>query len=569
MKFRVVAPSLFFSIFLCTFVFSVGHASSTEDQLLNEIVSESLGSELDIKKIRGKQPVGNSNSPLKPECSLLFLENDLLNKAKNTNEFSNLVSNYVKKCEKQLQAKSNNGLLGLLEFSSYNYPFFNNRRVSYTKISLPSGLVVPAVLAIKDEYKKRPWIVIKCGVFCGADETASTKGYLMNFFDQAPFNVVILANRTSADYIKANRFVSMGGWDEGREVWEVGYWLKNLSNYKGIISSLHLVGVSLGGNAATVGVQYNDRYPDIFGNKVFNSSTAICPVFSLKPTLDRLYGRPIVGRVFAKFTKNHFSSMKNFVDDVPDLVVENKIPESRKDYPYYLGSIMAESLNRRGLASTPESFFKLNNFWNIKNSIKTPMLVFASKDDFIVDYKLNSEVFKNDPTYKKDSSKGIVSMNEGTHCAFSSSYGVGFPSVVLRSYILSHDPYYKKQYTSENKLNWPVSYPDVSRFDVHVEQRFKFESRSDEVKVEFLIFNRLKGLKCYTGSPWSADRECMKTKTVLLPIKYFEQLGAFVPKNAAEADHLSRNFNSKVSLMENGKLITGTNNDRFELVYRD
>lgn len=541
--------------------------SEGEDALIKEIIKENLN-EIDVKKVVGKVPVGLSTKPITPQCSPKKLEELALSTAINSSQYAKIIKKYIQDCGEELSSNSHNGLLGLLEYSTYEYSFLNHRSISLKKFTLPSGRVVPAIVAIRSDGQVRPMIIIRCGVFCGADVSASTKTYLMHLFDQSPFNVVLLANHTAADYIQANNMASMGGWIEGKESWDFGQWLKYQSSYRSIISSLHFVGLSLGGNAAIIGSYYNDIFPDVYGDKVFNSVTAVCPVVSLKPTLDKLYGRTVVGRVFSSFTKNHFYSLRSYLYDVSDLVTEDLMPKDKEKLPDYLGYLMSTALNRRGIASTPDSYFKSNNFWNIKNTISTPLLAFASKDDFIVDYILNTKVLNDDDRYEKVESTGVIPVEYGTHCAFSASYGFEFTSLVLRDFILINSPEFKSKYMSIGNMNWPAKYPNIKNSSIHIEQVWKFEPKSEKAKVVFSIFDKNKSWKCQTLSPWNKNRDCVTTETVIIPIESLRDLNAYFPQSSSEAESLSREFNAKAEIVKNGIPISGTNASKFSVRYR-
>lgn len=559
-----------FQLFVFAFVFTsnaFAESNEGEDALIREIIKENLN-EIDAKKVMGKVPVGLSTKPIDPKCNPKRLEEIALSNANNSNQYAKLMNKYVRDCGDELSSNSYNGLLGLLEYSTYEYSFLSHRSISLKKFTLSSGQVIPAIVAIKPDGKTRPMVIIRCGVFCGASVSSSTKTYLMHLFDQSPFNVMLLANHTAADYIQSNNMASMGGWVEGKETWDFGQWLKYQSSYKNIISSLHFVGLSLGGNAAIIGSYYNDIFPDVYGDKVFNSVTAVCPVVSLRPTLEKLYGRTVVGRVFSSFTKNHFYSLRSYLSDVSDLVTEEVMPKDREKLPDYLGYLMSTSLNRRGIASTPDSFFKSNNFWNIKKTIQTPLLAFASKDDFIVDYGLNSKVLHDDDHYEKIESTGVIPVDYGTHCAFSASYGFEFTSLVLRDFVLINSPEYKTKYMSVGSLNWPVKYPKVGNDSVHIEQVWKFESKSENAKVVFSIFDKNMNWKCRNKSPWNKDRECVNTETILVPIKNLSDLNGYIPQSDSEAESLSREFNAKAELVKNGIPISGTNASKFSVRYR-
>lgn len=543
--------------------------SDTKSRNINSLQAYEVNSQGDVKnnKIQGNIPNGLSNKKLPPWCDLKKFNETLLKQSFTSHEYAKIILSYLKGCEKELTGESRTGLLGLLEFSGYDYSFFKHKNVTLRNFKLPSGVNIPAIVAIKDDLKPRPMIIVRCGVFCGAEVSASTKGYMMSLFDQSPFNIIILANHTSADYVKGNNLVSMGGLAEGKESFEFGQWLKFQSSYANIISSLHFAGISLGGNAAMFGAYYNDIFPDVQGNRVFNSVSAICPVVSLKPTLDKLFGGMIVGRIMNSVTREHFLSLKPHLQDVGDLVTEKNVPKDRKAMPGYMGYIMATSLTRRGSLTNTDSYFKSNNFWNLHKTIETPLLAFASEDDFIVDYSVNTKVLKENDIYEKNESTAVLAMKYGSHCGFASAYGLEFTSLVLRNFILNNSPEFKPEYIQTKQLDWKGQPLKISNTSVHVEQSWVFTPKSEIAKVEFTTFEKGNSQKCNYENYWIKKKDCTKISAIDVPIREIASLGGYVPTNFAEAQALTREFNAKIEFVTDSGPINGTNTSSFSLKY--
>ncbi len=533
------------------------NAKAFDLDLLKEIAVEIKNESLSTQGFLTKEvPDGLSAKAIHPQCDPRRFEEGLLSKKMTTSQFAKLARDYFVRCQGELTENNSKGLLSLLAFTQKKYYFLSHPQIRKDSITLKDGTKVPAIFAIKADSRPRPLVVVRCGVFCSAGQTSSLMNYMMHLFDQSPFNVVFLSSQTGMDYIYANSRVSMGGWSEGYENLEVGSWLRNKWQFRDRISSIHMMGISLGGNAAVIGAGYNDEYVGLDGRRIFNSVTAICPVISLQPTLKKLYGSQVVGRVFARTSKNHFREARHYVKDVPDLLVEENLPD-RLGMPNFIGEIVSTSLQRRGVASTTSSFFKSNNFWNLKNRVKTPLLVWASKDDSVVNNSINAEVFEYDDYYEKSDTSGVLNLRYGNHCAFNASYGDQAAATILRTFVLKNSPEFIEDYKTSGSLKWSWGAPSLGFGQAHVIQKWEFFPKQSSAKVTFEIFNSLSP-DCRESTPWQAKGYCIWEKSVWVPIEKLSSMGARVPRTEVEAQAITREFNTKAEFKSQGKPIAGT-----------
>lgn len=513
-------------------------------------------------------PDGLSNKDMSPQCDPRRLEDDVLNKKMTLSQYYSTVKKYFSQCSGELTQNTFLGKLGLLKFSRVIYPFLSHPQISEFMIKLPDGTKVPGILAMKKDPKPRPLVIVKCGVFCSAAETSSLKNYMMHLFDQSPFNVLILANQTGMDYIFYNKRMTIGGWGEGYESLQVGKWMLEKWENRDRISSIHLMGISLGGNAAVLGASYNDKFPLASGKKVFNSVTAICPVVSLRPTLDTLYKSLIVGSLFTKMTKGHFSEASSYVTDVPDMLAADKFPRQKEEFTKYIGTLAVTSMNRRGIATDLNTFYKSTNFWNLKEEVKTPMLVWASKDDSVVNNRLNAAVVEHDDMYEKSANVGVVNLQYGDHCGFATAYGAQASATVLRTFVLQNSPEFLPSYNVKQNLPWKFGFKKMGPQYEHVGQTWKFTSGSDKVKVSFRVFNWSSNEECSSKGPWGASASCVTSHDYWVPLSSFSSLGARVPRTEAEAQALTREFNTKIEFRVSGHPLNGTNSKDFYMTWR-
>lgn len=539
-----------------------------ESQFFQELAKESGEDVPTTKGFFESIPDGLSSKDMSLQCDPRRFEDVIVGKKLSTAQYYAAVKGYFSKCANELTRNSTTGLLGLLKYSKYQYPFLSHPQVKEFLVKLSDGTKVPGILAMKQDPRPRPLVIVKCGVFCSAAQSASMKTYLMHLFDQSPFNVLLLANQTGMDYIYYNKKVTLGGWSEGYEAIEIGRWMREKWEYKDRISSVHLMGISLGGNAAVMGAAFNDKYLMPDGKKIFSSVTAICPVVSLRPTLDKLFSGQVVGRLFAKFAKDHFKEARQFITDVPDLITDDRIPSSRYNMPDFIGELASTSLQRRGVASTPQSYFKSNNFWNWKEEVKTPLMVWASKDDIVVNNEINAQVVEHDDFYENSPHVGVLNLKYGNHCGFSSAYGAQASAAVLRTFVLNHSPEFVDDYNKRQEMPWAFGFKKLGPQFEHVGQSWNFASQSDQVKVSFRVFNWNGGRDCADKGPWAANNSCVTTKEYWVPISSLKSLGARVPRTEAEAQALTREFNTKVEFRIKGHPLSGTNRNEFYMTWR-
>lgn len=484
-------------------------------------------------------PNGLDPREVRMSCDPRRFEQGLLERVQSSEEYFTELKNYFVRCESRLTNESGIGLPGLLKFSNYQYRFLSQPQVNRVRIPLPDGTEIPAIFALRNDPRPRPLVVYKCGVFCSAGESASMKSYLMALFDQSPFNVLLLGNQTGMDYIVANKRVSLAGWSEGHEVLEVGRWLHEEWEYRGRISSLHLMGVSLGGSAAVHASVYNDQVSLRDGRRIFSSVAAICGVVDLQPTLRRLFNNPLVGPVFTILARDHLKDAGKYVSDVPDLLTKWKIPWFGFEMPGFLAHVAATSIERRGIADmTGDDFFAANNFWNLKPRVKTPLMVWASKDDIIVNNKVNSGVMSKDLGIRESGSVGVVNLRYGNHCAFNSVYGAQTTAMVLRSFVLAHSPEFLTEYQNLQEMTWDFGSLILNNGDRHTRQIWKFQNGNEYVQVSF--------------------RSEKSQRVFPVAVSDLQKLGARVPQSEAEAQALSREFNTKVQFYNPEGFLSGT-----------
>lgn len=558
------------------FIKPLGISNDIYDYLKNNIRAN---------QVLNKEPLntGTNLTYIESSCDPFVNEENLLTHSESNSDLYKYFNEYFDRCGEKLSKDSAKGLVGLIRFASTDYSFFENPKVQKVVIELSDNQFVPGILALKDSTTPRPFVIYRCGVFCGAEETASMKNYMMNFFDQSPFNVLFLANNTGLDYIKLNKKFTFGGNAEGPETMAIGHWVKNQSPFKNIVSSLHMAGASLGGNAAIFTAYYNNQLKDLKREQVFSSVAAICPVLDLHDSMDLLYqdgslrdqygeGNGVVvanGALIA--TKNQLKDGKKYLNDIGDLLEESP-PPSKTEMKNYLGWLAANSLTRRGTPTTPTEFWAANSFFKkMPVKIETPTLVFASEDDHIVNNAVNAGKLKAMLNSNSKNQMGVLNLPFGDHCGFNSVYGMKATSMVLRSFVLHNSPEYTAHQYQKIKLPWLFAKVKMTSHEVNLSQTFEFKENSTRINIHFKVLNKLANLgSCYLSDTYSPVVGCVINKKVSVHVKNLKSLGARVPSNEVEAEALSREFNAKVQFVTDAdnEPLTGTSKSVDAIIYR-
>jgi hypothetical protein len=552
---------------------SVSHAQDAQTNDLIDVITQMWDNPNYSKsvQIQSKKniPDGVNLRPVSPDCEPRRVEERILREAQNPQDVYKMYNNYFKNCEEELSLTSPKGVAGLIRFSQAQYRFTDHPQIKTLDIQLANGTRIPAVLALKPGNEKRPFVVVKCGVFCSADESSSTKNYLMNLFDESPFNILLLANRTAYNFIQKNNYFSIGGDAEGYETSLVGKWLLEESPYKDLISSLHFMGISLGGNSAMMQPFYNELNKTNNGESIYKSVSAICPVVNLQDSLNALINSPVTGLPMYYLTKKELILDKNHLYDIGDTINENDFP-IKDELTESLGGWAALSLTRRGRPINTNDFFAKNNFFNYQIKTSTPTLVWASKDDMIVYNNVNAGRLKASNYLSLHPQMGVVNMNFGNHCGFNSVYGNAASSMVLRSFVLYNSPEYREQYRRQ-KVAMDLPFPRLRKFEKHIQQKWLVKENSDLVNLKYKLFKPANNYeKCPIHNIWYALPDCYEEITYNVPIEKLKTMGVQkIPQNAAEAQALTRELNSRIELWGPRFPINGKPFDPQYIVWRN
>lgn len=464
--------------------------------------------------------------------------------------------------------------LPLLRLAMMRYSFWGNPHIHHLKATLPDGRVLDGFIAMKPDALPRPFIISKCGLFCNAQQSTTHRLAMMHFFDESPFHVLSLANNTGSDFQKNNQSVALGGFDEGRQLYQIAQLVVSPeSPVKDRISSVHVAGSSLGGAAALYAGLYASLN-DPPGQTTVKSVTALCPVVVLDRSVKALYSTKPVS-TFATFeTLHQIRDIFNFVPIIGEyfpwnvrrmrtrLVYENLISAV---FHYYQDWTTREPWDLKpfqGLTiDTLDQYWYANDFRNFVSQVTIPTLVISAKNDELVKAKLNSRPLAARLAARPNENVGTVILSRGNHCAFGLANGWANYSTILREYILSHTPEAPAHW-KEVQVPLPPFRLELRSGERIVDAHWKAHAGREDLELEFKIFSprrRLSHILCERQSPYYAQDYCYRRPSVRVPIRSLPFEVPLTPHTPYEVTSQTRFANVRFTVVdEKGGLLAGS-----------
>jgi hypothetical protein len=300
------------------------------------------------------------------------------------------------------------------------------------------GLKFRGIFGIHDFVKKRPFVIIRMGIHGNVDEFTAERFLAKVVYENLDANFLMLENLTSHAFLSNNAEFSFGGIDEGLQTF---FTLQEIqkNQLNDIVSSYHLVGLSLGGH----GVFVTTLLDQANGQKI-KSVVDFCPVINLKETQDfhlapslsnlgadlwnmmrlqSLYKRQGLEQEFSGIWESLFDFKPRFVPammrvlnrdrKVPLLTVED-MNSFNKNMRWPKG--FAEHLQNSA------SFDELNEFWSLYQGVKTPFTIYTTPNDLLVPNEVNSERIFTGRQAGDFTSLKYIRLEKGFHCGISSVY---------------------------------------------------------------------------------------------------------------------------------------------------
>lgn len=577
---------MFFRLFIFSLLFA-GSLAKANDLKTADHFKELV---LELQKVESKDqgtdpsspglfksspPSGHKNAALPPDCDPREFQRQALESYQNSEQYAAMTTSYFKRCSRHLTKGNTLGLPGLLKFSNTSYKLADNPQIQFKVLTLSDGTKLEAYIGLKDDQIRRPWVLAKCGVFCDITSSSSTLNFIINYFDQSPFNFIFVSNHTGNNHIKNNAALTLGGFYEVYDLYDLAHWLKFRSPYRETVDSIHAAGISLGGSTAmAVSHLYNlyhaKNHPP-HHQPLFSSTTAICPVVNLGPTLKDMYANTIKGKVFTQYTWKYLKDAAPYLTDAQDYLNLPHAPESHL-FPSMLVDIVmrygtkwehsAPPGRETALPSTFDDFLTWNQFSNGHHPNQIPTFAWASRDDHVVNYELNTNTLIE--RHDSHPNEGAVGVDFGDHCAFATAYGFLTATSVFQTFILNNSPTFKARRHNVD-IAFPVKALNLSPNEIHLRQWWQVLPDSEDAILNFETFSSQRGLPCRMADPFQSPSECRKSYKQTIPLSRLARFGAKRPTNSTMAEVLTRQLNYMVQVKNKGHVIDGTNESPSQL----
>ncbi len=358
-----------------------------------------------------------------------------------------VIEEHKNRCQKSFENTRFLGPINTLKMMSMKFDVHQHALIHPIVFKLPGSVKLKGLLALKGDFKKRPFVIMRLGVFSNVEEFLPERYLLMQLFEQGLANVLVLENTTGADYIANNQRWSMGGYDEGLQNLQVVKMLRSsASPLSQLISSVHLMGISLGGHGVLFASLLNE-YNGKIDKRPIQSFTAICPVVNLKETMEVLKAPGIKGLVVDHWASLRLAGLTNKIPRILDMDWSETLKLEPVFLPKainYLLKMYAEFPPQRGNVELPpeleqvKDFWGVNNFWPLYRNNKSSVLVMATVDDHLVPLEKNFNWLKNN-SKSWQSDLGTVLFEKGYHCTLPVSYDWSTVAAMLNARVMSKD----------------------------------------------------------------------------------------------------------------------------------
>jgi len=486
-------------------------------------------------------PQGDPYGIFSESCESESLEEALLNKPLTRTQERKVLKEFFDRCGPHLNRFSKNAVDDLFRDLQARYDY--TQHPDYQRIQIPSvdGLKIPGDLFLKDQDEALPLIIIKCGVFCNLGD-ASLRHMIAHFYDEGPFHVLAISNSTGMDFQMANGVVSAGGLEEGRQLIQIAKYLLSDDNpFRFRIQSLHLVGISLGGNAGLFTSLFNSVELQTRDRPYFDSIQVGCPVVDLEASIRNLFQPTTLG-IFAhgKFT-SQMSQIYPYVPVLKSLWPNPSVLPTLEEVPWLIshGALDYEKEKQaRGVEypqpltglriNSVDEYWRLHRFQDWARFVRFPTFIWSTADDAVVPASLNSDRLEAAIAGEKTGLE-VLKTPKGFHCNFASSYGWRQAGTVFRSLVLSQ---------SSMSLSRELR---SFRFD-SVDQ---LQSGERRVAYRFELWRGNLSLKDYRRPAGCQSSECTRATPISVS---WADVGLQEPRNEIEAQARIRFLNAHVRL---------------------
>lgn len=421
-----------------------------------------------------------------------------------------LVQKYFQDCRADVETGDNGYFTNLVNMMTIKYAPREHPFLRRVVVNLPGNVKLKGLLGLKGDMKPRPLVIVRLGIFSSVEEFIPERAWMMMLFEQSPFNVLLLENMSSSDFVANNNQFSFGGYDEGIQNILVARLLTDSDEpISRVVDSVHLFGVSLGGHGVLFASLLN-KYNSVPKHPLINSFTALCPVVNLQPTMKALTQSGVTTAFVDIWSRQR---LKGLEVKVPGLAsydsfafLTKAISEIARTYQgglSYVSSVHLPPGMKDGA-----NFWELNDFWKYYKQVDQPVFIYANQQDPAVPYELNAQKIANREMKIDSKNIRVIELPQGVHCTLPVAYDWHVLTSFFQSYILSHSPNFKM---TERNLDVELTDEEwVGFFDNTSRVKFEVQEPDEEtgfVAIELIVNN---------------SRGQEKTMSLSLPLSQFD-----------------------------------------------
>lgn len=336
------------------------------------------------------------------------------------------IREYLQRCHNSVERDWVDPFSQNLSSMWLRYRPFDNPYIRHVIFHLPGGVKLKGLLALKGDLAKRPLVVFRAGIFSNTQEFYAERGFFIQFFEQSPFNLLLLESMSGSEYVKHNTQLAMGGFEEGAQNYFI---LRQLSKpeepLNKVISSKHMLALSMGGNGAF----FANLLDHVNKTNLISSLVAYCPLVNFQDTFDFHSGQG-----FSLAMMNYYGArrIKEVGERIPDIRKQWFVTDLMKHIETQytgpqLGTVdfrwpnyVQEELQKKNISQP--LFWRLTSFWKEYRDIPIPTWIFATENDPIVPYMLNAHRLKDGRMNVGRSPVEVIELPVGVHCSLPGAY---------------------------------------------------------------------------------------------------------------------------------------------------
>ncbi len=459
----------------------------------------------------------------------------------------------------------------LLKYIRNRYPYTDDRSLSLLTFNLRDGSRLRGIFVHNQLSTPSPLVIIKGGIYADVIFEGSPNNLLLQYAQEAPFNALYLESTTSKEYIRTNKGIAFGGLIESAQLAEVLYELEH-SKYSSLISEVHLVGNSLGGNgvlliekslyeASAEGLGISSRlYP--------RSLTAHCPVINLKKSFAAMFSTTLAGILGTRYLRYILDDIRYDVPLIYNLFGNNDLRDyERPILQDVMQKVNAESYRkfyqrRYGTDDfdMERDLYRANDVSDYVTQLKIPTYIIHAKNDHIVRYKDNLGLLLQKRRHQLPKHVQTLALDRGDHCAYGHAYNWGHITTLYKTIIYRHSQMKPKQwyYNIKSDFNRTArtifGNPSI-RFkpgDAIANYYFKKYKEGKGYKLKFKIFRAARDQgHCRSQAYYNADSACYDIESVYIRA---QTLRRNPPRDSDEENALIRRLNSQAILVNSSGL---------------